>query len=197
VYCNWRYRPRRGVEEESKKAPKYYVIYIAVFKVSRRREHRELRVLRFSEIEESTIPRSPGVYVVCWVREDNVVPVPRILRVDKAGILYVGSTANLASRLKSFKYKHTLALTLLYTGLAEKISSKDLLVYYKTFNSKKEAEIQEALFLYEYTRLYGEPPPLNLKVGRQVLMVLNLGILGKSILTGELDPELTRLLTQS
>jgi predicted GIY-YIG superfamily endonuclease len=134
---------------------------------------------------------------VCWIKEGNAIPVPRILGVDKAGILYVGSTANLAGRLKSFKCEHTLALTLFYTGLAEKISSKDLLVYYKTFNSKKEAEIQEALFLHEYTRLYREPPPLNLKVGRQVLMVLNLSKLGKSILTGELDPELAKLLTQS
>jgi len=169
--------------------------------------------LRFSEIEESTIPRSPGVYVVCWVREDNVVPVPRILREDKAGIFYVGSAANLAERLRSLiktirmargenekpskKHRHTLVLTLLYTGLAERISRKDLLVYYKTFTSKKEAEIQEALFLYEYTRLYGEPPPLNLKVGRQVLVILNLGVLGKSILAGELDPELTTPLTRS
>jgi predicted GIY-YIG superfamily endonuclease len=184
-----------------------------VFKVPRRQEYRELRVLRFSEIEGSTIPRNPGVYVVCWIKEGNVIPIPRILRVDKAGILYVGSATNLARRLRSLikairtargenekpskKYKHTLAQTLLYTGLIEKISSKDLLVYYKTFNSKKEAEIQEALFLYEYTRLYGEPPPLNLKVGRQVLMVLNLGILGKSIITGGLDPELATLLTRS
>jgi len=182
-----------------------------VFEVSRRREHRELRVLRFSEIEESTIPRNPGVYVVCWIKEGNVTPVPRILGVDKAGILYVGSAANLVRRLRSLikairtargeneksNNKHTLAQTLLYTGLIEKISSKDLLLYYKTFNSKKEAEIQEALFLYEYTRLYGEPPPLNLKVGRQVSMILDLGRLGESVITGELDPELATLLTRS
>jgi hypothetical protein len=184
-----------------------------VFKVSERRGRTELRMLRLSEVGKSVIPESPGVYIVCWIKEGNVIQVPRILGVDKAGILYVGSAASLARRLRSLikairtargenekpskKYKHTLALTLLYTGLAEKISSKDLLVYYKIFNSKKEAEIQEALFLYEYTRLYGEPPPLNLKVGRQVLMVLNLGILGKSVITDELDPELAKLLTQS
>jgi hypothetical protein len=187
--------------------------YTVVFKVSEIRGRRELGVLRLFEVEESVIPESPGVYVVCWVKEGNAVPVPRIIGVDKAGILYVGSTANLANRLKSLlkairiargenekpskKYRHTLVLTLLYTGLAERISSKDLLVYYKTFNGKKEAETQEALFLYEYTRLYGEPPPLNLKVGRQVLMILNLGVLGKSIIAGELDPELATLLTRS
>jgi hypothetical protein len=187
--------------------------YTVVFKVSEILGRRELGALRLSEVEVHTIPESPGVYVVCWIKEGDVVPVPRILGVDKAGILYVGSTTNIANRLKSLlktirmargenekpskKYRHTLVLTLLYTGLAERISSKDLLVYYKTFTNKKEAEIQEALFLYEYTRLYGEPPPLNLKVGRQVLVILNLGILGKSILAGELDPELTTLLTRS
>jgi len=88
-------------------------------------------------------------------------------------------------------------LTLLYTGLAERISSKDLKVHYKTFNGEKEAETQETLFLYEYTRLYGEPPTLNLKVGRRVLVNLHLGLLGNSILPGELDPELATLLTPS
>jgi len=47
-----------------------------------------------------TIPESPGVYVVCWIKEGDVVPVPRILGIDKAGILHA-VYRRLARRLKS------------------------------------------------------------------------------------------------
>jgi hypothetical protein len=79
------------------------------------------------------IAESPGVYVVCRVKEGN-------LGVDRAGILYVGSTTNLARRLKSLlkaihiakgvktpfkkprkKYGHTLALTGVEFHLAWKV----------------------------------------------------------------------------
>ncbi|MCC6014036.1 MAG: hypothetical protein LM593_06710 [Candidatus Verstraetearchaeota archaeon] len=88
------------------------------------------------------------------------------------------------------KYKHTLALSFIYTNLIEIISEEELLVYYKTFESVDEARDQEALLLYEYTRKYGEPPPLNLDVSREYLMILNLGELDKSKLANELDPEI-------
>jgi hypothetical protein len=51
--------------------------YTVVFKVSEIRGRRELGVLRLSEVEVHTIPESPGVYVVCWIKEGDVVPVPR------------------------------------------------------------------------------------------------------------------------
>uniref|UniRef100_A0A7J3Z561 Uncharacterized protein n=1 Tax=Ignisphaera aggregans TaxID=334771 RepID=A0A7J3Z561_9CREN len=65
--------------------------------------------------------------------------------------------------------------------------------YYKVFNAC-EAEDQEKLAILEYTSRYGEPPPLNLQVGRQYFMILGLGELGKSKLVGELDPELRSVL---
>jgi hypothetical protein len=57
-------------------------------------------MLRLSEVEVHTIPESPGLYILCWIKEGNVVPVPRILGIDKAGILHA-VYRRLARRLKS------------------------------------------------------------------------------------------------
>jgi hypothetical protein len=133
--------------------------------------------------------------------------------IDRAGVLCIGSTKNLKSRLKNLKryvinalrvargkvttikeYKHTLALSLLYMGLAKKISENELLVCYKIFSDEKEARIQEALALYEYTKRYGEPPPLNLNIARHRLLILDVGMVDKSIITERLDFELASIL---
>jgi hypothetical protein len=176
-------------------------------------ELKRINVNKLLEIRRTNLPKTPGVYIVCWVKGGNRVTIPRFLRDDKSGILYVGSAENLARRLTSLRnyildafrtargeksrykeIKHTLALSLLYTNLVKVLSEEELLIYYKTFESVDEARDQEALILYEYTKYYGEPPPLNLKIGRQYLMILGLGKLKRSKLVGELDPELALLI---
>jgi len=44
---------------------------------------------------------------------------------------------------------------------------------------RTEAELQEKLAILEYTRKYGEPPPLNLKIGRRYITIWNLSLKGK------------------
>uniref|UniRef100_A0A7J2TBH3 GIY-YIG nuclease family protein n=1 Tax=Ignisphaera aggregans TaxID=334771 RepID=A0A7J2TBH3_9CREN len=167
------------------------------------------------------LPTKPGVYIVFWVREGKPVPIPRILSVDERGVLYIGSTGKgkgkdvecvegkkgLRDRIRELwisiemvygrkerrRYPHTFGPSLIYTGLYKVISVEDLWIYYKVFNAC-EAEDQEKLAILEYTSRYGEPPPLNLQVGRQYFMILGLGELGKSKLVGELDPELRLVL---
>jgi hypothetical protein len=154
-----------------------------------------LKCVLLPNIGSHDIPEAPGVYVVQWVErgDKQLVPrrIPRILNVDNAGILYIGSAEKLRSRLKNLKrsiskvfeayrggslfnedllkkIKHTATKTIIYTNLVETLGSEDnLQVCYKVFNNEKDAKHQEALMLYRYARCYGEPPPLNLGVGKE------------------------------
>lgn len=157
-----------------------------------------------------SIPDKAGVYVVFWVKEGKPRPIPRILGVDERGILYIGSTRSkrgLRERMKNLcvsiemvrgrkegrKHPHTFGPSLMYTGLHEVIGDDELEIFYKRF-SFNEAEFQERLAIFEYTRKYGEPPPLNLQMGRRYFMILGLGILGKSRLANKLDQDLKAIL---
>jgi hypothetical protein len=174
-----------------------------------------LKCVLLPNIGSHDIPEAPGVYVVQWVERDDrqLVPrrIPRILNIDNAGILYIGSAEELHGRLKILKssisrvfeayrggslfnedllkrIEHTAAETIIYTNLVETLGSEDnLQVCYKVFNDEKDAELQEVLMLYRYTRCYGEPPPLNLGVGREHIG----GIRRKEHM---LDPDLASLL---
>mgnify|MGYP000249114699 CR=1 FL=1 len=167
------------------------------------------------------LPTKPGVYIVFWVREGKPVPIPRILGVDERGVLYIGSAGKgkgkdvecaegkkgLRKRIRNLwisiemvyghrergRYPHTFGPSLVYTGLYKVIGVEDLWIYYKVFNVC-EAGYQEKLAILKYTNKYGEPPPLNLQVGRQYFMILGLRELDKSRLVGELDPDLRSVL---
>ena len=69
------------------------------------------------------------------------------------------------------------------------VGDEELWVWFKELGTD-EARLQEARVLLEYSRRYGEPPPLNLNVGRQLSMVLGLRRLSKSLLAVELDPDI-------
>ena len=69
------------------------------------------------------------------------------------------------------------------------IRDEELWIYFKELGTD-EAEYQEKRAILEYTGRYGEPPPLNLQVGRQYFTMLNLGIVGKLRPIGKLDPDL-------
>jgi hypothetical protein len=177
---------------------------------------KSLKELEANEFKD--LPAKPGVYIVFWFRGGRPAPIPRILGVDERGTLYIGSAgksktkgrAKSVSRVKGLRdrirelwisikmayglkerkrYPHTFGPSLVYTGLCKVINAEDLWIYYKVFD-ECEAEYQERLAILEHTRGYGEPPPLNLQVGRQYFMLLDLGELDKSRLVGELDPDL-------
>lgn len=151
-----------------------------------------------------SIPKKPGVYIVFWVKDGKPRSINRILGIDERGVLYIGSTkASLRRRLRDMwrsvevarcriklkKYPHTFGPSLLYTGLHELIADQELWVFFKEFG-ENAAKKQEMSAILEYTRKYGEPPPLNLQVGRQYYIILGLGLLGKSKLKADLDPDL-------
>ncbi len=156
------------------------------------------------------VPKRPGVYIVCWVKDGRPRPLQRLLGIDDHGILYIGATKSkegLKGRLKALwnsvrrafegrsSSPHTFGPTLIYTNLICKVRKDELAVWYKDYDDSDYVEAQEKRTLYEYTKRYGEPPPLNLQVGRQYLAIIGLGILGKSILAPELDPELKDIIT--
>jgi hypothetical protein len=170
----------------------------------------------FSDIEKVSIPKRPGVYIVYWIKNGKRRIIYRILRDDVLGILYIGSSSNLHRRLKedlkgdlnavyckvmkrrpctnTRRYKHTLTLSLIYTNLINEIHENELMICYKTFNSRDKAEMQEAMAIHEYTKRYGEPPPLNLNLRRKYIAIWGIGEYGKSRVSEEIDLELAKLL---
>ena len=166
-----------------------------------------------------SVPEGHGIYAVFWARNGEFVPIPRILGTDERGILYIGTTRGgkkrgrskekgrgLRERLRDLwisvqsaydpgkrSFPHTFGKSLVYTGLYKVINVKELEIYFKELN-KGEADYYEKLMLSEYTRKYGELPPLNLQVGREYFLTLGLGKLGRSRLRGELEAELRSVL---
>lgn len=87
-------------------------------------------------------------------------------------------------------YSHTFGPSLIYTGLYQYIKDEDLWVNPKEFATENEAEAQEKRALLEYTRTFGEPPPLNFQIGREYFLILGLDPLGKGRLAPKSDPDL-------
>ena len=174
-----------------------------------------VRLVDLDRTRFTGVPKQPGVYFVCWVRNGKPVPIQRLLSVDENGILYIGSTkakAGLRGRLRQLWNSvkkaregkgtgpHTFGPTLVYTSLISRNNRKgikidELVVWYKAYDDGRYAEAQEKMAIYEYTNRYGEPPPLNLRVGRRYLAIVGLAEAGKSIPAPKLDPELEKIIT--
>jgi len=116
-------------------------------------------------------PATAGVYIV--MRDK---PIPRIGRVDKAGILYIGKAKVLRDRLWDFlKQNHTASGFLwAHTPIAQIILDKPILtvgelgkhlgilqVRYSTPIDQSLLSRAERALLFSYIHYYGEPPPLN------------------------------------
>jgi hypothetical protein len=63
----------------------------------------QLRFVRLSKLKVNDVSGIPKVYLVCWIRGSSKVLIFRVLGVNRAGILYVGSKGNLKSRLGALK----------------------------------------------------------------------------------------------
>ena len=150
------------------------------------------------------------MYVVFWIRDGKPVPIPRILGIDEGSILYIGTTRSKKGlrrrigdlwisvqmtrrRIERKRYPHTFDPSLVYTGLHNLIRDEEVWIYFKEF-SVDEAENQEKRAILKYMRRYGEPPPLNLRVGRQYFAIIGLGVYGRSRVIDRLDPDLQTVL---
>ena len=122
-------------------------------------------------------PASAGVYVVTSDR-----PIPRIGRVDNAGILYIGRAKNLRERLWAFwKQNHTASGFLwTHTAVAQIILKKPILtvsdvgkylgelkVRYSTPIGEDLLDTAERALLFAYIQYFGEAPPLNLSLPKR------------------------------
>ncbi|MEM2174669.1 MAG: hypothetical protein QXI58_03480 [Candidatus Micrarchaeia archaeon] len=155
------------------------------------------------------VPKKPGVYIIKWIKNGKLETIPRFLKNDTYGVLYIGfakGKGGLYERLKNLwesigiayelfkgKYTHTFAISLIYSGLISIIKLEEIFLWYKEMTASN-AEDQEKAALLEYTRCYGEPPPLNLQIGREYFLIIGIGKLGKSKFVVKLDTEIKNVL---
>lgn len=48
------------------------------------------------------VPEKPGIYVIRWLKNGKPAIINRFKGKDKRGILYIGSSTNLKTRIKTF-----------------------------------------------------------------------------------------------
>jgi hypothetical protein len=121
------------------------------------------------------ISNSPGCYVLCCCKGDGFFSINRILGVDDAGTLYIGSGTSLCQRIGSLRKALCAAVSrdgytdrgvhgceLKYTdALQQRFPFDSLKVLLYPATSNEEAWRQEAELLAEYERRFGEAPPFN------------------------------------
>ena len=127
----------------------------------------------FSTEVSSRVGTQGGLYRLhCFVDDRHVklIRIPRALRVDVQGILYIGSTKNLVNRLVDLKK----TLSPSYASAPhicgrrynnEKHESLRLAFPYRrlcaSFESSATPKLLEGIALGAYCREFGELPPLN------------------------------------
>jgi len=111
------------------------------------------------------IPEKPGVYMVCASKS-----IHRLNGVDENGILTIGESENLRSRLVDFvrcmRYGttgHMAGWRFHQIGMHEKFPSDSLWVSWREVENKEAAYKKEGEMLEFYLRRYWELPPLNYK----------------------------------
>jgi len=157
--------------------------------------------IRKNKVWTTTIDKKPGVYLLRCVKDNEPIKVGRFRKIDSKGIMYIGSAKNLKERiynlihgvLKGKGDVHTAVKTLIFTSLIKDVEPKNLEVAWITCENEKEAREQETVALKHYADNYGEPPPLNLQIRREMLAIVGLMKIGKSI-SPKLKDELKELL---
>ncbi len=131
--------------------------------------------LSYIEDAKNSFPETPGIYII-----KRVNAISRVGGIDRCGILYIGKSKNLRSRVRQFwRCEHT-ASGFLYTSKPEigtlvfgkRCKSKDdideqfysLYVKCAAPVSLKSLERAERAVLYAYVKKFGEAPPLNLSI---------------------------------
>ncbi len=111
----------------------------------------------------------PGTYVIATDK-----PLSRVVGVDPNGILDIGESAWLRSRLKSFyrrasgckRVAHSAGRRYVFFNLNRYFPLRTLRVRWIEKKTKKEARRMESKLLYEYIEHYHELPPLNAQFTR-------------------------------
>lgn len=119
------------------------------------------------------IPKEPGIYQVRWAINGKPQPINRLDRADNSGLLYIGVSTNLQSRIKNFwkrlkggKAPHTAGHTFTAYNFERKIRPEHLEVRWAQLQ-KRELDSTETIFLEKYVKKFLDKPPLNLAVKRK------------------------------
>lgn len=128
---------------------------------------------KFSKKNLNDCDETPGVYYIRWVNgKGKPLPIPRVLRKDTEGTLYIGMTgrgpgSGLCNRLRTFWDKasgrqgaHSGAKRFL-RNLSSRIPVEHLEYCYRRLKTREKASGLERECLKYYETQYGELPPLN------------------------------------
>ena len=115
-------------------------------------------------LDFSTVTTGPGVYIIAGNK-----PLPRVVGVDRTGILDIGETGWLRSRLKMFyrsasgdkSVRHSAGRRYLLFKLDCHFPFHSLRVRWTKYKTKAEARHMEGKLQREYIKHYYELPPLN------------------------------------
>jgi hypothetical protein len=123
---------------------------------------------RFRAEELSTIPKKKGVYQFRCIDNKGVpMVIPRSKNKDPDGIIYIGSSVNLRTRLNGFwrtiqmldRSRHAAAWTYCSFSYSSLFPAKRLQYRYKVALSFTTSEFD---LLLAYRKKYMDLPPLNL-----------------------------------
>jgi len=140
------------------------------------------------------IPKVPGIYFVRWSRDDCPVPINRITGTDQKGILYIGRSENIRSRIRKIynaiinnKRGHTIYKTIVFCGTSKIVKLEEYEITWEELGTINESEAQEWAAIKTYCDKYNEPPPLNLMISRELFATFGLAVFGKSKFASEPD----------
>jgi hypothetical protein len=110
--------------------------------------------------------QSPGIYFIRLVNQRGTpAKIPRIIGVDKRGILYIGMATTghdggLCNRLWGFENYHSAGRKYRHL-LCKHFPDCHLQYRHRTVQKGKQAKRLETEYLRRYQRRWGELPPLN------------------------------------
>jgi hypothetical protein len=123
------------------------------------------------------LAKVPGVYRIRLSNSSGrPIPIGRLLRIDKNGLLAIGESANLARRIKEFYQAYTaekfghhsvgdrlfLVLMCQYSRFkTNHQNNSGLQLQVMKLSSKADAQAEEEKLLKIYFKVHGELPPLN------------------------------------
>jgi hypothetical protein len=150
---------------------------------------KDLAAKKFNDVH-----KAPGIYFVRWSRNGKPISIPRLGGLDNMGILYIGSAANLRSRIRRLwrgingqVEAHTIGKTIIFCKIFEVVNSNEYEVSWNELETPKTAKGQEWTAVALYAEKYKEPPPLNLLLQREMFAICGIAISGKSRVVHEPD----------
>ena len=119
-------------------------------------------------------PKKPGIYVIRHAPRGSAKVIHRAGGDDPDGILYVGTTVDLMSRLKQFRRgcvrgnkSHSGGATYYHYNYARNFPLDELQVGWETYLNDEQARDAEREILNDYRRFLLDNPPLNIAAERK------------------------------